>query len=156
MVTFGAAAFSYTYYQELLVFLLTAIKKFTFPLGISQKVDSEAVSLVGAGGGGGFLGYVPLASQSSYPIIVYFKANYTPILVTFGQISNFQDPNLVTFFFLWIEPFFFLNEKHFTFHLQYKHSGTFANRKCEEPSYPQKSLNVWPHSSNSIENATPL
>ena len=53
MVTFVAAAFSYTYYQELLVFLLTAIKKFTFPLGISQKVDSEAVSLVGAGGGGG-------------------------------------------------------------------------------------------------------
>ena len=53
MVTFGAAAFSYTYYQEVLVFLLTAIKKFTFPLGISQKVDSEAVSLVGAGRGGG-------------------------------------------------------------------------------------------------------
>ena len=26
-------------------------------------------------------------------------------------------------------PFFRLNEEHFTFHLQYKHSGTFANRK---------------------------
>ena len=24
-----------------------------------------------------------------------------------------------------------------TFHLQYKHSGTFANRKYEELSYPQ-------------------
>ena len=41
-----------------------------------------------------------------------------------------------------------------TFHLQYKHSGTFANRKYEELSYPQKSENVRPHSSNSLENAT--
>ena len=45
---------------------------------------------------------------------------------------------------------------HFTFRLQYKHSGTFANRKYDEQSYNQKSENVWPHSSNSIENATPL
>ena len=32
-----------------------------------------------------------------------------------------------------------LNEGHFTFHLQYKHSGTltFANRKYEELSYPK-------------------
>ena len=30
---------------------------------------------------------------------------------------------------------FLLNEEHFTFHLQYKHSGTFANGKCEELSY---------------------
>ena len=35
-------------------------------------------------------------------------------------------------------------------------SGMFANRKYEELSYPQKSENVLPHSSNSIENATPL
>ena len=33
------------------------------------------------------------------------------------------------------------------FHLQYKHSGTFANRKYEEQSYPKKSENVRPHSS---------
>ena len=52
--------------------------------------------------------------------------------------------------------FFGLNEEHFTFHLQYKHSGTFANRKYEELSYPQKSKNVRPHSSYSIENATPF
>ena len=30
-----------------------------------------------------------------------------------------------------------LNKEHITSHLQYKHSGTFANRKCEELSYPQ-------------------
>ena len=37
-----------------------------------------------------------------------------------------------------------------------KHSGTFANRKYEELSYPQKSENARTHSSNSLENATPL
>ena len=42
-----------------------------------------------------------------------------------------------------------------TFCLQYKHSGTFDNRKHEEYSHPQQSENVRPHSSNSIENATP-
>ena len=47
-----------------------------------------------------------------------------------------------------------MNEEYFTFHLQYKHSGTFANRKCEERFLPPKSENVRPHSSNSIENAT--
>ena len=38
------------------------------------------------GGGGGvlglmFAGYVPLASQSPYPILVYFLANYRPHLI---------------------------------------------------------------------------
>ena len=80
-----------------------------------------------------------------------------PILVTFCKICNFRDPNLVTFYFYdGIDPFCRLNEEHFTFHLQYKHSGTFSNRKYEELSYPKKSENVRPHSSNSIENATPL
>ena len=49
-----------------------------------------------------------------------------------------------------------MNEEYFTFHLQYKHSGTFANRKYEEMSYPKNQKNVRTHSSNSIENATPL
>ena len=49
-----------------------------------------------------------------------------------------------------------MNEEHFTFHLQYKSSGMFANRKYEELSYPQKTENVQPHSSNSVENETPL
>ena len=49
-----------------------------------------------------------------------------------------------------------MNEEHFTFHLQYKRSGMFANRKYEEPSYPKKTENVRPHSSNSVENETPL
>ena len=44
-----------------------------------------------------------------------------------------------------------MNEEHFTFQLQYKHSGTFANLK----SYPPKSENVRPHSGNPIETVTP-
>ena len=56
----------------------------------------------------------------------------------------------------WIDPFFRLNEEHFTFHLQYKHSGTFANRKYGELSYPKKSENVLPHFiQSSLENGTP-
>ena len=55
-------------------------------------------------------------------------------------------------------PIFKLNKEHFTFHLQYKHSGMFANCKYVEQLtiLPQNSENVWPHSSNSNENATPL
>ena len=49
-----------------------------------------------------------------------------------------------------------MNEEYFFFHLRYKHSGMFANRKWEELFLTQKSENVRPHSSNSIENATPL
>ena len=49
-----------------------------------------------------------------------------------------------------------MNKEPFTFYLQYNHSGTFANRKYEELSYLKKSVNVRPHSSNSIENATSL
>ena len=46
---------------------------------------------------------------------------------------------------------FKLNKEHFSFHLQYKHSGAFANRKYEELSHPQSTENVRPHSSNCIE-----
>ena len=53
------------------------------------KAGSHLGQTVGGGGGGEggeegagalgsiFAGYVPLASQSSYPIIVYFVANYS-------------------------------------------------------------------------------
>ena len=53
--------------------------------------------------------------------------------------------------------FYKLHEEHFTFHLQYKHSGTFANRKYEDWTVlPQKSENVRPHySQSSRANATP-
>ena len=54
-------------------------------------------------------------------------------------------------------PIFYLEWKTLYFSsLQYKHSGTFANRTYEELSYPKKSENVRPNSSNSIENASPV
>ena len=56
------------------------------------------------------------------------------ILVTFGQICKFRDPNLVTFY---LCMYLILNKELTTFHLQYKHSCTFANRKYEELSYPK-------------------
>ena len=65
-----------------------------------------------------------------------------------SQLSHFL--NLRT------DPLLKWDEEHFTFHLQYKHTGTFANHKYEDLSYPQNSENVRPHSSNCIENATPL
>ena len=65
----------------------------------------------------------------------------------------------------WTDPFFKLNEEHLTFHLEYKHSGTFANRIYEELSYsknPRKCdpilvtlLKMRPHYESSRENATP-
>ena len=89
---------------------------------------SQMCNFLGGGGVGGgrgrrlfgliFARYVPLRSQTPYPIIVHSVANDRPILVTFGQTCNLSDPN-------------------FTFHIQYKHSGKFANRKYGELSYPK-------------------
>ena len=49
--------------------------------------------------------------QSPYPITVFSVAKYRPhqgpILVTFGQICNFRDLNLVTFYFYELTRFFF-------------------------------------------------
>ena len=76
-------------------------------------------------------------------------------------MCNFCDPNLVAFYF-YEYTHFRLNEEHFTFHLQHKHSGTFAKRYMKKYLTPKKSENVPPHSGNSIdysqssrENATP-
>ena len=89
--------------------------------------------------------------------------NIDSISVIFGQICNFRNPNLVT---LYLCMYLILNKEHFTFHLQYKHSGTFTNRKYEELSYPKNKkmcdrilvtqFKMRPHDSESSrENATP-
>ena len=49
-----------------------------------------------------------------------------PILVTFERICNFRDPNYL--------PYIEWRTLYFS---QYRHSGTFANRKYEELSYPK-------------------
>ena len=79
-----------------------------------------------------FAGYVQLAIQSPYPIIVYSVANYRPHLSHFCANMKFSRSQLSHVLSVCI--YLILNEEHFTFHLQYKHSGTFANRKYEELS----------------------
>ena len=58
----------------------------------------ESKTLPKSRGGGGvlglsFAGYVPLASQSPCPIIVYFVASCRPHLRHFLGKCNFRDPN---------------------------------------------------------------
>ena len=54
---------------------------------IGSSGPSDSLGLEPQGGGGvlglTFTGYVPLASQSPYPIIVYSVANYRPHLIDF-------------------------------------------------------------------------
>ena len=63
-------------------------------VGMAKGVWRVATFAPGAGGGGVlglmFAGYVPLASQSPYPIIVYID----PILVTFWKMYFFAIPTL--------------------------------------------------------------
>ena len=99
-----------------------------------------------------FAGYVPLASQGPYPIIVYSVVNYRPLLNRFWAKTYFSRSQLSHFL---ICIYLILNREHLTFHLQYKHSGMFAKRKSWTV-LPQKSANVQPHSTNAIENVTPL
>ena len=91
----------------------------------------------------------------------------TLLLVT-GQICNFRDPNLITLFLCiyLISPLNRSQKNELTLFLQYKHSGTFANRKYEDLSYPKNQkmcdpilvsvLKMRPHySQSSRENSTP-
>ena len=56
-----------------------------------------------------------------YPIILYSVANYRPHLITFGQICNFPDPNLLTFYIYELTHFLDnLNEKHVTVFFIYR------------------------------------
>ena len=137
----------------------------------------EMIPLMKGGEGGTWVNFLlgmchwPLRTPTPLQSILWTIID--PILVTFEQICNFHDPNLVTFYlfiyiYIYIYIFLFiLNEEHFTFHLQYKHSATFANCKYEELSYPKIKkmcdpilvtlLKMRPHYSHtSHENATPL
>ena len=78
---------------------------------------------------------MPLASKNPTLLYSILWPIVDPFLVTFGQMCK------KVIFMNW--PIFRLNEEHFTFHQQYKHSGTFAKRKYEELSYPKKSENVY-------------
>ena len=72
------------------------------PCIVETRVNTEFWPRVGGRGGGilglVFGGNVPLASQSPYPKSILWPI-IDPISVTFEQIRNFHDPNLVTFYF---------------------------------------------------------
>ena len=128
------------------------------------------------GGGGGvlgfsFAGYVPLASQSPCPIIVYFVASYRPHLSHFWKnvifaiptksLSNCASTLSILYighpklngFCLWTGVFLLLFHKQQLSELFNRdHFESILNRIF----LPQISENVRPHSSNSIENATPF
>ena len=76
-----------------------------------------------------------------HPILGCSVANYrlqihlSPFLAN----TNFRDPNFVTFY-LWM--YLILNKEHFTFHLQYIHSGTFANLPPTAPPNPILRYNI--------------
>ena len=113
-----------------------------------------------------FAEYVPLASQSPYPIIVYFVAYYRPHLSHFRQICISCHPNLVTFYFY--ELTHFLDSMKNTLLFIYSSNIllcllTVNMKNCLTPKNPKMCnpilvtlLKMWPHySQSSHENATP-
>ena len=116
--------------------LISLLIRFIISIQISSMASFWRVAISrGLGGGGGglgliFAGFVPLASQSPYPIMVYSMANYRPHPSHFWANVYFLRSQLSHFLFLWIDPFSWLNEEHFTFHLRYKHSKIL---KCATP-----------------------
>ena len=65
--------------------------------------------------GGGYSGKVLLGMcrsplRAPTPFLSILWPIIDPILVTFGQMCNFRDPNLVTFYFYELTHFFRLNE----------------------------------------------
>ena len=113
-----------------------------------------------------FAGYVPLGSRQPYLIIVYSVANIEPILVTFGQICNFCDPNLISFYFY--ELTHFLHGMKNTLFLTYSTNIlvcllTVNMKNCLTPKNPKMCdltlvmlLKMQPHySQSSHQNATP-
>ena len=105
----------------------------------------------GGGGvlGSSFAGYVPLASQSPYPIIVYSVASYRPhlshfwanvIVISRTEFNASRQLNIKTTAGTIFQPRIFL----------------FLNPRLPGFSYPKNPENLRPHSSNSTKNVTPL
>ena len=99
--------------------------------------------------GSGFAGYMPLAPQNPYPIIVYSVANYRPhlshfwanvIVISTTEFNASRLLNIKTTSGTIFQPLIFL----------------FLNPCLPEFSYPKNPENVRPHSSNSTKNVTPL
>ena len=99
--------------------------------------------------GSRFAGYVPLASQNPYPIIVYSVANYRPHLSHFWAyvivISRRE-----------FNASLLLNIKTIAGTIFQPRKFLFLNPCFPEFSYPKNPENLRPHSSNSTRNVTAL
>ena len=85
----------------------------------------------------------------------YSVATYTPHLSHFGQICDFRDPNLVTFYFYELTHFLDQMKNTLRFIFSTNILVPFLTVKMKNCLTPLKSENVRPHSSNSSENANP-
>ena len=111
-----------------------------------------------------FAGYVPLASQSHYPIIVYFLANYRPHLIHCLENVIFTIPtkslsSYASTLSMWFQAAA-CNAVNASLLLNLINNNflIFLTKILPILSLylPPKSENLRPHSSNSVENATPL
>ena len=99
-------------------------RPFSCPLYLEyhRKVRPISPWLVGEGGACGvigliFAGYVLLASQNHYPIIVYSVANYRPHLSHFWANMKFSPSQLCHFLFMYLR---YIEWTALYFSLQYK------------------------------------
>ena len=111
-----------------------------------------------------FAGYVPLASQSPYPIIVYFLANYRPHLSHFLENVIFAIPTWSLSIYASTLSMWFqaaecnaVNASLLLNLINNKFSDFLTeNLPILNPYLPPKSENLRPHCTKDIENATPL
>ena len=126
-------------------------------LGKVPKVSTEYL-----GGGGTWLNFywvcaslvLPLRAPTPLYSILWPIAD--PILVTFCKICSFRDPNSVTFYFYELNHFFNWMRKTLLFTYSTNILVRLLTVNMKNCLNPKNSENVRPHSSNSIENATPL
>ena len=127
-------------------------------LGTCSSAVATLTRSPGKVGGGVLLGlifawYVPLASQSPYPIIVYSVTNYRPLLNRFWAKTYFSRSQL-SHFLICIN--LILNKEHLLFTYSTNILVCLPNVNLEL-SYPKNQQNnVQPHSTNALENVTPL
>ena len=88
---------------------MVSTNEIQIPYDKHHKVSSLVKSYLDTGGWGGggllgsiFAGYVPLASQSPYPIIVYSVANYRLHLSHFWANMSFLRSQLSLFIFMYV------------------------------------------------------
>ena len=108
---------------------------FRFPVILSVILDKHTPPGGGEGGGGTWINFCWVCAAGlpePLPHYSLFCGNlYTPSQALLSKYVIFAIP---TFY---LRNYLILNEEHFTFHLQYKHSGTFAYREYEELSCPK-------------------